>query len=177
MEKQKVSNRLSEAERLVLIRQSNLHRLEGAHSEHRLNPVAEVNQRLYINDSFATNLDLTFSSMEKMEQPVVWIVGGVDKGNDYSMIQELVKDKVRVIVCLGSDNTKLFKAFQFVVPMMIVDAVTVAEAVQLATLASKEGDAVLFSPACSSHNMFKNLEDRGEQFIQSINNLKQADSE
>ena len=107
-----------------------------------------------------------------MTKPIVWIVGGVDKGNDYSLLLDLVKDRVKAIVCLGKENNKLFSAFQFEVPMMIIDADSMAEAVQFSNVVAKTGDVVLLSPACASYEMFESYEDRGEQFRIAVQSIK-----
>ena len=140
--------------------------------EHRLELVAEKNGISYINDSKSSDVDSTWFALEKMTKPIVWIVGGVDKGNDYSLLLDLVKDRVKAIVCLGKENNKLFSAFQFEVPMMIIDADSMAEAVQLSNVAAKSGDVVLLSPACASYEMFESYEDRGEQFRNAVQLIK-----
>lgn len=138
---------------------------------HRLEFVAEVDGVDYINDSRSCDVDSTFFALEQMTQPVIWIVGGVDKGNDYLMLKDIVKEKVKAIVCLGSNNNKLFDAFRFVVPMMIIDAGSASESVQMAKIAARAGDVVLLSPACASYDMFESYEDRGEQFKKAVRAL------
>jgi UDP-N-acetylmuramoylalanine--D-glutamate ligase len=142
---------------------------------HRMQSVKVVNGIEYMNDSRSTDIDSTWYTLSKVEKPVVWIAGGVDKGNDYMMIKDLVKEKVKAIVCLGANNQRLFEAFQFEVPMMIIDASSAAEAVQLSTIAAKKGDLVLLSPACPSYDMFESFEDRGDQFIKAVNNIKEVE--
>lgn len=138
--------------------------------EHRLEFVARVNGIEFINDSKATNVNSTWYALESMEKPTVWIVGGVDKGNDYSELVELVQDKVKAIICLGKDNAKIIDAFKSVVPT-IVEASTAEEAVAFGyRLASKE-EAVLLSPACASFDLFENYEDRGNQFKAAVRAL------
>lgn len=144
-------------------------------ASHRLELVRNVNGIDYINDSRSTDIDSTWFALDKMDKPVVWIAGGVDKGNDYLMIKDLVKEKVKAIVCLGKNNQRLFEAFQFEVPMMIIDADSASESVQLATLAAKSGDVVLLSPACPSYDMFESFEDRGDQFTKAVNSLKEIE--
>lgn len=131
--------------------------------DHRLQTVTHINGVEYINDSKATNVDSVFYALEAMTKPTVWIVGGQDKGNDYSVLFDLVRQKVRAIVCLGKDNSKILKAFADVHPI-IVEAHSVGEAVKLASLYAESGDAVLLSPACASFDLFRNYKDRGNQF-------------
>jgi UDP-N-acetylmuramoylalanine--D-glutamate ligase len=135
---------------------------------HRLELVAEKNGISYINDSKSSDIDSTWFALESMTKPVIWIVGGVDKGNDYSLLLDLVKSRVKAIVCLGKDNNKLFSAFQFEVPMIVIDADSMQEAIQFSNVVAKTGDAVLLSPACASYDMFESFEDRGEQFRKSV---------
>jgi UDP-N-acetylmuramoylalanine--D-glutamate ligase len=138
--------------------------------EHRLEFVAKVHGIEFINDSKATNVNSTWYALESMNNPVVWIVGGQDKGNDYSMLMNLVKDKVKAIVCLGKDNSKIHKAFNGTVAL-IEDATTAEEAVKKAYRLGKKGDIVLLSPACASFDLFENYEDRGHQFKQAVRSL------
>lgn len=130
---------------------------------HRLEHVISLNGVEYINDSKATNVDAVYYALEAMSKPVVWIVGGIDKGNDYSQLMPLVQEKVRAIVCLGKDNSKVMAAFK-VVHEIIVETMSVQEAIKVASLYAEEGDVVLLSPACSSFDLFKNYMDRGNQF-------------
>ncbi len=141
---------------------------EGA--EHRLENVQKVNGVQFINDSKATNINATFYALECMEKPTVWIVGGVDKGNDYEDLMPLVREKVKAIVCLGEDNEKLKRVFSNVVEMMIETA-GAEEAVKVAYKLSQRGDAVLLSPACASFDLFENYEDRGRQFKNAVRSL------
>lgn len=138
--------------------------------EHRLEKVATVRGVEFINDSKATNVNSAWYALESMDKPTIWIAGGTDKGNDYSMLQELVKEKVRIIVCLGVDNSKIHEAFGKEVDM-IVNTSSADEAVQVAFKLSKPGEAVLLSPACASFDLFKNYEDRGRQFKNAVRNL------
>ncbi len=138
--------------------------------EHRMEPVATIKNVEFINDSKATNVNSTWFALESMEKPVVLILGGVDKGNDYGLLKELVKEKVKAIVCLGTDNSKIHESFSDVIPMM-VDATTAKDAVQAAFHFSAKGDVVLLSPACASFDLFKNYEDRGNQFKQAVKEL------
>ncbi len=137
--------------------------------EHRLEFVAKVHGIEFINDSKATNVNSTWYALESMSNPVVWIVGGVDKGNDYTMLEELVRTRVKAIVCLGKDNAKIHKAFNGIVTM--VDAGSAVEAVKAAYLLGKKGDTVLLSPACASFDLFENYEDRGRQFKTAVREL------
>lgn len=130
--------------------------------EHRLEFVTKVHGIEFINDSKATNINSTWYALESMNNPTVWIVGGVDKGNNYSELLELVKEKVKAIVCLGVDNSKIHEAFDSVV--QVVDAGSAEEAVKAAYKLGKKGDTVLLSPACASFDLFENYEDRGRQF-------------
>lgn len=135
--------------------------------EHRLENVLKVKNVLYINDSKATNVNSTWYALESMKTSVVWIAGGKDKGNDYSPLYDLVKDKVRVLICMGVDNKKLHKEFGEIVEE-IYDAGSAEEAVNIAYKCAKQGETVLLSPACASFDLFKNYEDRGKQFKEAV---------
>ena len=138
--------------------------------EHRLEPVLEIHGIEFINDSKATNVNATYYALESVKKPVVWIVGGVDKGNDYSQLIELVRDKVKAIVCLGKDNTKIHEEFEPLTEM-ILDTDSMQEAVSTAYALGRKGDTVLLSPACASFDLFKNYEDRGKQFKEQVRRL------
>lgn len=138
--------------------------------EHRMEFVAMVRGVEFINDSKATNVNSTWFALESMQKPVVLILGGLDKGNNYSLIEELVKDKVKAIVCMGVDNSKIHKAFEGIVSP-IVDTASAENAVQTSFKLATKGDVVLLSPACASFDLFKNYEDRGTQFKQAVKNL------
>ena len=138
--------------------------------EHRLEPVLSIKDVLYINDSKATNVDSAWYALECQKRPVVWIVGGTDKGNDYSVLNDLVKEKVKGIVCLGVDNAKIHAAFGGMVAEM-ADALSAKEAVEKAAAMAAPGDVVLLRPCCASFDLFKNYEDRGEQFKAAVRNL------
>jgi UDP-N-acetylmuramoylalanine--D-glutamate ligase len=138
--------------------------------EHRLEFVAKVNGIEFINDSKATNVNSAWFALESMDKPVIWVVGGVDKGNDYSELTPLVKDKVKAIICLGIDNQKIIEAFQDVVET-IVEAKSASEAVTLGYQLAKKEETVLLSPACASFDLFENYEDRGNQFKQAVRSL------
>jgi UDP-N-acetylmuramoylalanine--D-glutamate ligase len=138
--------------------------------EHRLEPVITVCGINFINDSKATNVNSTWYAIECMENDIVWIVGGVDKGNDYSELFPVVKKKVKAIVCLGKDNKKIFEAFKDKVPT-IVETSSMEEAVRSSYYLAKKGETVLLSPACASFDLFRNYEDRGRQFKQAVRNL------
>jgi len=138
--------------------------------EHRMEPVALVRGVEFINDSKATNVNSTWYALESMTKPTVLILGGIDKGNDYSLILDLVKEKVKAIVCMGVDNRKIHEAFQNQVPV-IINTGSAIEAVQAAFQLSTKGDAVLLSPACASFDLFKNYEDRGRQFKEAVRDL------
>lgn len=131
--------------------------------EHRLEFVASINGIEFINDSKATNVNSTWYALESMEKPVVWICGGQDKGNDYNELLDLVKNRVKAIVCLGKDNKKIIAAFKDVVET-IVETDNAADAVAASYKIGKKGDVVLLSPACASFDLFQNYEDRGMQF-------------
>lgn len=138
--------------------------------EHRLESVVTIGGVEYINDSKATNVNSAWYALESMEKPTVWIAGGVDKGNDYALLKEMVKEKVRIIVCLGVDNRKLHEAFGADVDM-IVNTGSMNEAVHVAKQLARKGEAVLLSPACASFDLFKNYEDRGRQFKKAVRDL------
>jgi UDP-N-acetylmuramoylalanine--D-glutamate ligase len=138
--------------------------------EHRLEKVLKIQNVQYINDSKATNVNATFFALDSMTSPTVWIVGGVDKGNDYSELMSLVHEKVKAIVCLGVDNKKIIDSFGNVVDVMIeVDSMN--DAVKMAQRLAEKGDTVLLSPACASFDLFENYEDRGKQFKRAVQNL------
>jgi UDP-N-acetylmuramoylalanine--D-glutamate ligase len=138
--------------------------------EHRLEFVAKVGGVKYLNDSKATNVNSTWYALESVEKPLVWIAGGVDKGNDYSQLTDLVKERVRIIVCLGEDNRKIHEAFRKDVDM-IINTSSAREAVLAASKFAKKGETVLLSPACASFDLFDNYEDRGRQFKEAVRNL------
>lgn len=138
--------------------------------EHRLESVLKIGGIEFINDSKATNVNATYYALESMNTPTVWIVGGTDKGNDYSELVPLIKKKVRAIVCLGVDNSKILSAFEGLVDN-IVETKSMQDAVRAAYMLGKKGDTVLLSPACASFDLFKNYEDRGNQFKKEIKNL------
>lgn len=138
--------------------------------EHRLEHVATVKGVDYINDSKATNVNSVWFALESMKQPVVLILGGQDKGNDYNQLMDLVQEKVKAIICLGLDNAPIHEAFTGVIDP-IVDTTSAKDAVKAAYALAEKGDAVLLSPACASFDLFKNYEDRGEQFVDAVRNL------
>lgn len=145
--------------------------LEGFQGvEHRLEKVLKINNVLYINDSKATNVNATYYALDSMENPTVWIVGGVDKGNDYSELLPLVNEKVKAIICLGIDNEKIINAFGNVVDT-IMETESMAMAVQIAYRLAERNNTVLLSPACASFDLFENYEDRGRQFKDAVRNL------
>lgn len=135
---------------------------------HRLEPVAEQEGVLYINDSKATNVEAVFYALEAMERPVVWIAGGTDKGNVYDPLLSLVSNQVKALVCLGLDNSKLRRVFDSVLETNVVEAGSMTEAVKMARAFAKSGDVVLLSPACASFDLFRNYEDRGNQFKDAV---------
>ena len=137
---------------------------------HRLEYVASVHGIAFINDSKATNVNATWYALSHYDKPIVWIAGGVDKGNDYEILKPLVKEKVKALICLGLDNRKLHEAFEGLVDV-IVDTESIDEAVWEAYYAAKKGDTVLLSPACSSFDLFENFEERGELFKNAVKKL------
>ena len=138
--------------------------------EHRLENVLSIKDVLYINDSKATNVDAAWYALECQTRPVVWIVGGTDKGNDYTSIIPLAKEKVKAMICMGLDNRKLHEAFEGIVPQ-IHDVTSAQDAVRTAHDLAVPGDVVLLSPCCASFDLFKNYEDRGRQFKEAVRNL------
>jgi len=138
--------------------------------EHRLEPVITVSGINFINDSKGTNVNSTWYALECMETDVVWIAGGIDKGNDYSELFQVVKQKVKAIVCLGKDNKKILESFRDIVPT-IVETSSMVEAVRSSYYLARKGQTVLLSPACASFDLFNNYEDRGRQFKQAVRNL------
>ena len=138
--------------------------------EHRLEKVLKIQNVEYINDSKATNVNATFFALDSMNAPTVWIVGGVDKGNDYHELMSMVREKVKAIICLGVDNKKIIDVFGNVVDIM-VEVDNMEDAVKMAQRLTEKGDAVLLSPACASFDLFENYEDRGNQFKKAVRNL------
>ena len=138
--------------------------------EHRLEKVLSIKDVLYINDSKATNVDAAWYALECQTRPVVWIVGGTDKGNDYSSLRALAQEKVKAIICMGLDNKKIHDSFGDIVSEMH-DVTSAQDAVQLASRLASSGDVVLLSPCCASFDLFKNYEDRGRQFKEAVRNL------
>ncbi len=158
--------------KLMRIRKSTIREsLSNFHGvEHRLEKVLKIQNVQYINDSKATNVNAAFYALDSMNAPTVWIVGGVDKGNDYTELMALVREKVKAIICLGVDNRKIIDAFGDVVDVMI-EVVNMSDAVKMAQRLTEKGDVVLLSPACASFDLFENYEDRGRQFKQAVQNL------
>lgn len=140
--------------------------------EHRLEPVASINNILFINDSKATNTDAAWYALDAFTQPIIWIVGGVDKGNDYTPLLPLVQSRVKAIVCLGKDNEKIIQTFTPIVPT-IVQTQSAEQAVTAAFNLAASGNVVLLSPACASFDLFNNYQDRGQQFKQAVHHLLQ----
>ena len=138
--------------------------------EHRLEKVLSIKDVLYINDSKATNVDAAWYALECQTRPVVWIVGGTDKGNDYASLIPLAKEKVKAMICMGLDNRKFHESFEGIIPE-IHDVTSAADAVKLAHSLAVPGDCVLLSPCCASFDLFKNYEDRGRQFKEAVRNL------
>ncbi len=140
--------------------------------EHRLEPVASINGVLFINDSKATNTDAAWYALDAFTQPIIWIVGGVDKGNDYTPLLPLVQSRVKAIVCLGKDNEKIIQTFAPIAPT-IVQTQSAEQAVTAAFNLAASGNVVLLSPACASFDLFNNYQDRGQQFKQAVHHLMQ----
>ena len=138
--------------------------------EHRLEKVLSIKDVLYINDSKATNVDAAWYALECQTRPVVWILGGTDKGNDYTSLLPLAKEKVKAMICMGLDNKKFHESFEGIVPE-IHDVTSASDAVKLAHKLAVSGDCVLLSPCCASFDLFKNYEDRGRQFKEAVRNL------
>lgn len=153
--------------RNATIRES-LANFQGA--EHRLEKVLKIQNVQYINDSKATNVNATFFALDSVNTPTVWIVGGVDKGNDYNELMWLVREKVKAIICLGIDNRKIIEVFGNVVDIMI-EVKSMDDAVKMSQKIAEKGDTVLLSPACASFDLFENYQDRGNQFKQAVKNL------
>ncbi|MDQ2658493.1 MAG: UDP-N-acetylmuramoyl-L-alanine--D-glutamate ligase, partial [Bacteroidota bacterium] len=137
---------------------------------HRLESVGVIHGVEFVNDSKATNVDSVVYGLGSYEGPLIWIAGGIDKGNDYNLIKEEVRRKVRALICLGKDNEKLKNAFADVVPV-IRETQSVKELVKIALALAKQGDVVLLSPACASFDLFRNYEDRGDQFRNAVKEL------
>lgn len=159
----------STAAKLVGIRKetirNSIQNFQGA--AHRLEKVLKIHHVQYVNDSKATNVNATYYALDSMSTPTVWIVGGVDKGNDYMELMPLVREKVKAIICLGLDNSKIVDAFGNVVDLL-VETYAMEEAVKVAYKIAERGDTVLLSPACASFDLFENYEDRGNQFKEAI---------
>lgn len=158
--------------KLLSIRKATIREsLENFHGvEHRLETVLKIQNVTYINDSKATNVNATFYALDSMTSPTVWILGGVDKGNNYEELLPLVNEKVKAIICLGLDNEKIINAFGNIVPI-ITQTESMKDAVQVAYRLAERGDSVLLSPACASFDLFENYEDRGRQFKEAVRNL------
>ena len=139
-------------------------------AEHRLEFVQKVGGVDYINDSKATNVNSAWYALESMDRPVIWIAGGIDKGNNYADLKQLVKGKVKMIICWGLDNIKIHQAFQADVDL-IINTSSAKEAVHVASKMAEQGDVVLLSPACASFDLFDSYEDRGRQFKEAVRHL------
>ena len=171
LEGQKIGIRYGEDESEIYLSEL---ALGGKHNiyKHRLEPVLEVGDVLYVNDSKATNVDAAWYALDCQTRPVVWIVGGTDKGNDYEVLKPLVREKVRAIVCMGIDNRKFHEAFEQIVGSdKIVDTLSAEEAVKASAAFAQAGDVVLLSPCCASFDLFTCYEDRGEKFKDAVRNL------
>ena len=139
-------------------------------ANHRLQLVAKISDVEYVNDSKATNVEAAWYALDGIKHPVVWIAGGTDKGNDYASLLSLARQKVKALVCLGVDNTKLRADFGGIIPHL-EETQSMAEAVRRAAALAAPGDVVLLSPCCASFDLFKNYEDRGQQFIAAVQDL------
>jgi UDP-N-acetylmuramoylalanine--D-glutamate ligase len=135
--------------------------------KHRMQVVEEFSGVRFINDSKATNVNATYFALESIKRPIIWIAGGVDKGNDYNDLMPLVREKVKAIICLGSNNAKLIDTFSRVVNQ-IVEVSSMSDAIAQSMLYTERGDTVLLSPACASFDLFTNYEHRGEEFIKTV---------
>jgi UDP-N-acetylmuramoylalanine--D-glutamate ligase len=140
--------------------------------EHQLEFVAVVNGVTFVNDSRSSDVNSTWYALNKMNSPVVWIAGGVDKDNDYELLMEMVKDKVKCIICIGEDNTNLVNAFHKEIPLMISRADKMSEAVEFARITSTFGDVVLLSPGCPAYDRFVNYENRGNEFKSAVEHMR-----
>jgi|SRR5690554_100724 len=162
----------STAAKLLKIRKQTIREsLEGFQGvEHRLEKVLKIHNVVYINDSKATNVNATYFALDSVKNPTVWIVGGVDKGNDYTDLLPLVNEKVKAIICLGVDNQKIINTFGNIVETM-VETTSMVEAVRIAYRLAEDGGTVLLSPACASYDLFNNYEDRGRQFKEAVRSL------
>jgi UDP-N-acetylmuramoylalanine--D-glutamate ligase len=138
--------------------------------EHRLEKVLKINGVQYINDSKAVNVNATYYALDSIDVATVWIVGGIDKGNDYESLLPLVNEKVKAIICLGYDNQKIIESFGNIVEFMI-ETPSIDEAVKIAYKLTESGEAVILSPACASYDMFENYKDRGNQFKNAVRQL------
>lgn len=158
--------------KLVDIRKDNIKQCltDFQNVEHRLEFVATIHGIDFVNDSKATNVNSTWYALESMQSKVVWIAGGIDKGNKYHELSDLVKDKVKAIICLGKDNSKLHKAFDGMVEI-VIDVDNMTDAINAASSLAKHGDSVLLSPACASFDLYENYEDRGNQFKENVHRL------
>lgn len=141
--------------------------------EHRMEFIAEIQGIEYINDSKATNVDSAWYALDSMSRPTVWIAGGTDKGNDYTPLKDLAREKVKALVCMGVDNSKLMKNFEGIIPE-IYDTHSLADAMEACSKAASAGDTVILSPACASFDLFRNYEDRGRQFKERVKLLKKS---
>lgn len=139
-------------------------------AEHRLQKIGEKNGVLYINDSKATNVEAVWFALEGIKQPIVWIAGGVDKGNDYETLKPFAKEKIKALICLGTDNEKLKTSFGEIIPE-VRETQSVAEAVEMAQKLASSGDVVLLSPACASFDLFNNYEHRGHEFMKAVKEI------
>lgn len=160
-------------DRLIKIRKDFIKERLGSlqSDEHNFETVNVVDGVTYINNSASTDVDSTWLAMDRIENNIIWIAGGVDRGNDYTMLKDLVNDKVLHIICLGTYITKIFKAFSHSNSHIIINASSADEAVHHASLLAKAGDTVLLSPACASYDLFESVEDRGQQFKRAVNDL------
>jgi UDP-N-acetylmuramoylalanine--D-glutamate ligase len=164
-------------DRLIKIRKEFIkERLSCLQNElHNFETVAVVNGVTYINNSASTDVDSTWLALDKVEKNIIWIAGGVDRGNDYSMLKDLVNDKVLHIICLGTFITNIYKAFGQTNVHVIINTSSAAEAVHHASVLAKEGDTVLLSPACASYDLYESIEDRGDHFKNAVNDLNSGE--
>ena len=168
--------RATSQERMIRIRQNFvMDRLNKfGNEEHYMESCGIKNGVKIINHSGSVDVDSTWYALERIDKPCIWIAGGVDKGEDFSVLEDLVSEKVKAIVCLGSTAWRLIKQFDNKGPILLVNASSVEEAVQHAAVVAREGETILFSPACASYDMFENFEQRGEAFKKAVNKFYNA---
>lgn len=170
--------RATSLERMMRIRQNfvrdRLSKYEHSSEEHYMEACGVFNGVKVINNSGSVDIDSTWFALERIEKPCIWITGGVDKGEDFSVLEELVGEKVKAIVCLGASAWRLIRQFENKGPVLLVNASSIEEAVQHAAVVARSGETILFSPACPSYDLFENFEHRGEAFKKAVNKYYNA---